>query len=195
MRREAAFSLGRFWVEQRVSNCAHLYSVETTGELSTINNTTLTTTLPQNDERNSALIDLWRSTCCAMIAPGHPPTSPMKIRISSEIRRRPAIAADLSIAYAKKQAALTTKYHPATHAGTRQTKAVNTKTTRKSGIAKKVAVPQLAADLSRFRITALDGRIICTRLARFFPSEFNSTSNETGSPISGRPDGRSKDLM
>ena len=40
-----------------------------------MNPTTLSVTLIQNVERNCVLLDLWRSNCCAAMAPGQPPAN------------------------------------------------------------------------------------------------------------------------
>ena len=123
-------------VERRDRTRFHGRSSEKSGELSTKKQRTLRTTLPQKAERNDALFDLWRRTCCAMMAPGQPQAKPRKISVSSDTRRRPAFAADLSITYVTKHTTLAAKYRPATQFGTRHSMATIRKTTRKAGIAK-----------------------------------------------------------
>lgn len=114
----------------------HERSSKKSGELSAIKPTTFRTTLPQKAERNDALFDLWRKTCCAMMAPGQPQAKPRRINVFSGTRRRPAIAADLSIAYVMKHTTLAAKYKPTTQFGTRHSMATTRKTRRKAAMAK-----------------------------------------------------------
>ena len=58
----------------------------------------LRATVSQNTMRNERLLDLWRSHCCASTAPGQPHSNPSSSKVRSEVRQRPCLAADLSIA-------------------------------------------------------------------------------------------------
>jgi hypothetical protein len=59
---------------------------------------TLIATLNQNKTRNGVLLDLCRSSCCAMNAPGQPQAKPNSKSVFSGMRHLPEIAADLSMA-------------------------------------------------------------------------------------------------
>jgi hypothetical protein len=85
-------------------------TVKKSGELSAKKPTTFRTTLPQKAERNDALFDLWRKNLLRNDGP-RPTTdkSQEESTYFSETRQRPAIAADLSIAYVMKHTTLAAK--------------------------------------------------------------------------------------
>src|SRR5690606_38441072 len=71
-------------------------------------------TVSQNMNWNSALLDLWRNICCASIAPGQPPSSPIRCRVLSGVRQWPFLAADLSLPSAR----IASRVNPPSASGT-----------------------------------------------------------------------------
>jgi hypothetical protein len=69
------FEPGRFSV---FCSGYHVHSTARNGELRATNPRTLATTVAQNLARKDALLDLWRNTCCATIAPGQPPAEQLE---------------------------------------------------------------------------------------------------------------------
>ena len=67
-----------------------------------INTQKLTNTVTQKTARNDCFLDLWRNFCCAISAPGQPPTRDKKCNVLSGVLQSPFWAADLSAAYTKK---------------------------------------------------------------------------------------------
>ncbi len=70
----------------------------------------LNATVIQKTRRNEAFAVLCRSRLCAIRAPGQPPTMASMCNVSSGVRRRRCVAADLSSAYAANVTTLAAKY-------------------------------------------------------------------------------------
>lgn len=67
------------------------------------------TTVTQNTLRKDAFLDLWRSSFCAINAPGQPPANPNKCNVASLVRQAPRRAADLSSAYRRNETTLSAR--------------------------------------------------------------------------------------